>query len=167
MIAGAPDIKREIHPSAVIGERCVVWAFANIMADVVLGDDVSIGGCTEIGRGSTVGTGSRIGRGVFFPYHSTIGRYVFVGPHVVCTDDKHPKILAPGESYTAEPPTIEDYVSIGAGAVILPGVRIGHHAKIAAGAIVAKDVEPYTIVKCEPARVHQPSTTAQGWVYGR
>ena len=90
---------------------------------------------------------------------------MFIGPGVTCTDDRHPKILAPGESYTAEPPTIEDFVSIGAGAVILPGVRIGHHAKVAAGAIVTRHVAPHTLVRCLPARVVEPSGPAMGWIH--
>lgn len=165
-VGGAPREQRAIDPSAQFGLRCVVWAWTNIMADVVCGDDVSIGSRTEIGRGTTIGAKSRIGSGVFLPYSSIVGESVFIGPNVTATDDRHPKILSPGQRYTAEPPVIEDHVSIGAGAVILPGVRIGHHAKIAAGAIVAKDVDPHTIVKCAPARVHSPSITAAGWVHG-
>lgn len=153
-----------IDPSALIGLRSVVWHFSIIMADVVIGDDVSVGSRTEIGRGSVIGSGSRIGSGVFLPYSSFVGKSVFIGPNVTCTDDRHPKILAPGERYTAEPPVIEDHVSIGAGAVILPGVRIGHHAKIAAGAIVTSDVLPHTLVRCEPARVVTASRDTQAWV---
>ena len=43
-------------------------------------------------------------------------------------------------------PTVEDYCLIGAGAVLLGNIRIGHHAKIGAGAVVAEDVPPYATV---------------------
>lgn len=155
-----------IDPSARIGARSVVWHYSVIMAGVVIGDDCSIGSRTEIGKGSSIGHFTRIGSGVFLPYNSRVGLSVFIGPNVTCTDDKLPKILDPGESYTAQPPTIEDHVSIGAAAVILPGVLIGHHAKIAAGAIVTKDVEPYALIRCEPGRVVVPSETAERWVNG-
>lgn len=49
--------------------------------------------------------------------------------------------------------TIEDFVWIGTRAIILPGVRIGKGAVIAAGAVVHKDVEPFTIVGGIPAKV--------------
>lgn len=48
---------------------------------------------------------------------------------------------------------IEDYVFIGARAIILPGVKVGQGAVVAAGAVVTHDVVPYTIVAGVPARV--------------
>lgn len=51
------------------------------------------------------------------------------------------------------PVTIEDHVWIGARAIILPGVRIGEGAVVAAGAVVTRDVAPYTIVGGNPARL--------------
>lgn len=50
-------------------------------------------------------------------------------------------------------PTVEDYCLIGAGAVILGDIRIGHHAKIGAGAVVAEDVPPYATVVAPKMRV--------------
>lgn len=47
---------------------------------------------------------------------------------------------------------VGDRVWIGYRAVILPGVTIGEGAVIAAGAVVTRDVEPYTIVAGSPAR---------------
>lgn len=165
-VHGAHDPQRSIAASAIFGPHCVVWAFARVLDGCVIGEDVSIGAGTEIGHNSTIGDKTRIGANCFFPPRSTIGASVFVGPGVVCTDDRHPKILAPGESYTAQPPVIEDYVSIGAAAVLLPGVRIGHHARIAAGAIVAKDVEPFTLVRGERSRVVEPSADSVEWAHG-
>lgn len=49
--------------------------------------------------------------------------------------------------------TIEDYVWICSRAIILPGVTIGKGAVVAAGAVVNKDVEPYTVVGGVPAKV--------------
>jgi acetyltransferase-like isoleucine patch superfamily enzyme len=63
---------------------------------------------------------------------------VFVGPSVICTDDKYPRVNNP--NYQAAPPVIEDDVNIGAGAVILPGIRLGAGCTIGAGAVVTKDV---------------------------
>lgn len=50
-------------------------------------------------------------------------------------------------------PTVEDYCLIGAGAVLLGDIRIGHHAKIGAGAVVAEDVPPYATVVAPKMRV--------------
>ena len=51
------------------------------------------------------------------------------------------------------PVTIADRVWIGGGAIILPGVNIGEGAVIAAGAVVNRDVAPYTLVAGQPARL--------------
>lgn len=144
------DPQAKVDVTANLGNYIKVWAFAHIMPNVRLGDYCSVGGCAEIGRGSEIGSHARISYGVFLPYHSKIGDYAFIGPRVVFTDDRYPKVE--NEDYRAEPPVVEDHASIGAGAVILPGVKIGHHAMIGAGAVVVHDVEPYAVVVGNPAR---------------
>lgn len=142
-----------IHPTATIGGGTVVWSFATILADVTIGQDCSVGTCAEIGRGSHIGHSTRIGHGVFLPPGAIIGNGVFIGPNATFTDDKWPRSGNAG--YTAQPPIVEDGASIGAGAVVLPGVRIGAGATVGAGAIVAKDVPAGAIVRCEPARIRE------------
>lgn len=134
-----------ISASATIGKDCSIWRFVNIMDDVVIGDDVSIGGCSEIGRGTTIGNNTRIGYGVFIPNNSKIGRNVFIGPNTTFCDDKHPR--CGNVEYDAEPPTIEDLASIGAGVTVLPGITIGMGALVGAGSIVTKNVPPSTVVR--------------------
>ncbi|MCX6050768.1 MAG: acyltransferase [Chloroflexi bacterium] len=87
----------------------------------------------------------------------TIGNRVYTAPLVqmlavnhVYSDPTRPII---DQGITAEGITIEDDVWIGAGAVITDGVRIGQGAVVAAGAVVTKDVPPYTVVGGVPARV--------------
>jgi acetyltransferase-like isoleucine patch superfamily enzyme len=55
--------------------------------------------------------------------------------------------------YKPEGPTVEDSVTIGANATILPGVHIGEGAFIAAGAVVLRDVPPWTLVKGNPGQI--------------
>lgn len=150
-----PSPTNFIDESAQIGEGSVVWHYATVLADVEIGKHCSIGSGTEIGSGSVIGNSTRISAHVFLPANSIIGERVFIGPGVIATDDKHPR--ASNSSYVAEPPRIEHGVSIGAGAVILPGVHIKRGATIAAGAIVTRDVEPYEHVRGEPSRVKEYS----------
>lgn len=155
-----------VDPSAKVPASTSVWHFARVLADVVIGQHCSIGGGTEIGRGSTIGDYSRIGANCFLPPNAKIGQYVFVGPGCVFTDDRYPRVPAPGDPpYDARPPIIEDGASIGAGAVILPGIRIGMGARVAAGSVVTHDVAPGTVVKGSPARLHQHSAESfgKGW----
>lgn len=127
-----------IDPSAKLGERVKVWHFARVLKDAILQQDVSIGSGAEVGAGSYVGMESRIGAGVFLPPRSYIGRWVFIGPNTTFTDDKHPK--AGNKMYDYRPPYVEDGACIGAGVVVLPGVRIGANAVVGAGCVVTKDV---------------------------
>jgi UDP-2-acetamido-3-amino-2,3-dideoxy-glucuronate N-acetyltransferase len=159
-----PQMKREncfVDPTALIGGGSVIWHFARVLANCKIGKDVSIGGGAEIGRGTTIGDRTRISSGVFLPSNSRIGADVFIGPNVTCTDDRYPRTLKPGETYDALPPIIEDGASIGAGAVILPGVRIGKGSLVGAGCVVAKDVPDGMAVKGRAAQRFNLSAEAK------
>ena len=147
--------RASIDPSAKIGRNVKIWANANVLAGVTIGDNCSIGACSEIGKGSKIGKNSRISFGVFLPSNSVIGDDCFIGPSVTFTDDKNP--VCGNTDYHAQPPVMEMWSSIGAGAVILPGVRIGKGALVGAGSIVTKDVPPGVIVKGNPARIYERS----------
>jgi UDP-2-acetamido-3-amino-2,3-dideoxy-glucuronate N-acetyltransferase len=112
-----------IDPTAKLGEGTRVWHFAVILSDAVIGKDCNIGSHVEVGRGCVIGNRTRLSSGVFLPPNSRVGNDVFIGPGAIFTDDKFPR--ANNHEYRAQPPIIEDGASIGAGAVILPGVRIG------------------------------------------
>jgi UDP-2-acetamido-3-amino-2,3-dideoxy-glucuronate N-acetyltransferase len=146
-------ITHYIADSAQIGYGTRVWHFAVVLDDVVIGNGCSIGSGAEIGRGTKIGNYTRIGAHVFLPPNSVIGDKVFISPGVICCDDRFPRSMNPG--YLAEPPIIEDGASIGAGSVLLPGVRIGECAMIGAGSIVTKDVGDLGFVRCEQARAFE------------
>lgn len=113
-----------IREGARIGKRCVIGTFVDLQFDVTLGDDVKIFNQTQITGGSVIGNG------------------VFIGPGVQSMNDPYlaRHDLADYQARGLEPVTIGDYVFIGGGAILLPGVKIGERAKIAAGAVVTKDV---------------------------
>ena len=106
-----------------------------------------------------IGENSWIGQQCFF--HSaggiTIGKNVGIGPKVTIITSQHreeeldkPLIWCDQE---LEEVIIEDDCDIGTGAIILPGVRIGKGSVVGAGAVVTKDVPPYTIVAGVPAKI--------------
>lgn len=160
-----PTINAFIDPSATMPDSSVVWHFGRVLAQVRIGERVSIGGGAEIGRGSVIGDDSRISAGVFLPPNSIVGKSVFIGPNATFTDDPHPRVLKPGDPpYNALPPVIHDFAAIGAGAVICPGVTIGEGARVAAGAIVTKDVVPHGMVRGMPAR---PRTMPRQWEHAQ
>lgn len=140
-----------IDVTARIGEQTTVWHFAVIQQDVRIGHHCSIGSGAEIGRGSIIGNYSRVGAHVFLPPNSILEERVFISPGVVCCDDRFPR--CGNTAYQAEPPYFESGCSVGAGSVVLPGVRIGAGALVGAGSIVTRDVPAHTHVRGEPARV--------------
>ncbi|AVT15475.1 isomerase [Paracidovorax avenae] len=122
-----------VLPGARIGKDCNINAQCFVENDVVLGDRV------------TVKSGVYLWDGVFL--HND----VFVGPNVTFTNDKFPRSKKYPEHF---PKTIVcEGASIGGGAVILPGVRIGRGAMIGAGAVVTKNVPPFAIVVGNPAQI--------------
>jgi len=80
----------------------------------------------------------------------TIGNHVDIASEVMVWTSQH-DIHSPSFSAVEAPVTIEDYVFIGPRAIILPGVTIGTGAIVAAGAVVTKDVEPFSVVGGVPA----------------
>ncbi len=85
-----------------------------------------------------------------------LGEGVMVGPKVTFITSGHPVDPAERRVYlTGEPIDVADNVWIGAGATILPGVSIGRDAVVAAGAVVADDVPPASLVAGPKATVRR------------
>jgi len=158
---GAPDLSA----LARLGVGVIIEAGVLIFhpESIEIGDNVYVGHNTIL-KGyykntMRIGDGTWIGQQCFL--HSaggiTIGRNVGIGPAVkIITShheaaDKSKPILHTPISFS--PVVIEDDADIGIGAIILPGVTIGKGAQVGAGAVVCKDVEPYSIVGGVPAKL--------------
>ncbi len=115
-----------------IGERCLVGSNSVLNGYTVVGDR------------------SRINTLVALPQSMVIGKGVFIAPMVTFSDNKY---SIPG--YGNEGAVIEDYVRIGIGARILPGLRVGRGSIVGAAAVVTKDVPEKAIVIGNPARVYK------------
>lgn len=145
------DERAKVHGSAVLDEGVTIWAFASVHMGVHLGKNVGVGEHTYIGPYARVGERTRIGQGCFIVDHLTIGTNVFIAPHVCFTNDRYPIPFHP--TFKREDSVVEDDVSIGMNATILPGVRLGRGCRVGAGAVVTRDVAPYTTVVGNPAKV--------------
>jgi len=162
MDPGPPEVRgvsADIHPTVKLGQGTVVWSYAVLCAGVKTGENCSVGSTVYIGRNTTLGDGVRINGGCHLTDRMTVGNNVFFGPNVTTMNDRYPRAGNP--FYKIEPPIIEDDVSVGAGATILPGVRLGQGCTIGAGAVVTKDVAPWTTVMGCPARATGPTKLRQ------
>ncbi len=154
-----------VHPTAIcesssVGDGTKVWAFAHVMDGAVVGqscnlaDRVFVESGVRIGDRVTVKNHAMIFRGV------TIEDDVFVGPGVVFTNDRYPRSPRMAEvsaRYRREaswlvPTHIRRGATLGAGAVILPGVDVGAYATVGAGSVVTQSVAAHRLVMGNPAR---------------
>lgn len=104
-------------------------------------------------RGASIGEHCNIGNNAFLDGRRglTIGNRVATGAEIMIYTLQH-DIDSPSFDVAGGPVIIEDYVYIGPRAIILPNVRVGYGAVIAAGAVVTKDVPAYAVVGGAPAR---------------
>ncbi len=145
-----------IHPtadvqSAKIGAGTRIWQFVVVLPDCTIGTDCNICAHCFFENDVVVGNRVTIKCGVQLWDGLRIGDDVFVGPNVSFTNDKFPRSKNSG--YRPLATEIEDGASIGAGAVVLPGIRIGRNAMIGSGSVVTRSVPPNAIVVGNPARV--------------
>ncbi len=154
----------------LVGRDCAIGPNAVVFYDVVIGHNTLLGDGASLREQVRVGHHCLISRHVTVNYNSTIGDHtrvldlthitgnctvgsnVFISTLVATVNDNvviereydESKILGP---------QIEDGATVGAAAILLPGVRIGQGAFVASGAVVTKDVGPFDLVMGIPAKV--------------
>jgi acetyltransferase-like isoleucine patch superfamily enzyme len=144
-----------IHPTANVDKRCKIglgtkiWINAQIRENAVIGNNCIISKDTYIDHGVNIGSNTKIQNGVSIYNGVTIEDDVFIGPNATFTNDKIPRAFSP--SWKIIPTIIKRGASIGANATIICGVTIGEYSMVAAGSVVTKDVEPYSLVMGNPA----------------
>lgn len=139
-----------IYAGCLIGEACLIGDGASIRENVRMGDRCIIGRNVTINYDAQIGNDVRIQDGTHITGGCIIGRGTFIGVNVTTSNDKRREIVD-YEFVGATPPVIGEWCLIGSGANILPGVRIGDGAVIAAGALVTKDVPAGDFVAGVPA----------------
>ena len=131
----------QIRERARIGCNCIIARNCYIEFDVVVGDNVKIQNNASLYVGLTVEDG------------------VFIGPHVIFTNDKLPRAITPhgarksaADWHVGE--TLVRYgAALGAGVVVVTGVTIGRWAMVGSGSVVTMDVPDHALVVGNPGRV--------------
>ncbi len=140
-----------ICESSDIGKDTRIWAFAHVLPGASIGsqcnicDHVFVENDVIIGSRVTVKCGVQLWDGI------TLEDEVFIGPNATFTNDPFPRSKQYPEQFPRT--VICRGASIGANATILPGLTIGQHAMIGAGAVVTRSVPANAIVIGNPARI--------------
>ncbi|MDJ1501457.1 acyltransferase [Xanthocytophaga agilis] len=139
-VKGKPMFKNEGHVS--IGNQVRIWSVIQ-QAKIFVGKGATL----------SIGDNSRVnGVHISASERIEIGKNVRMAPYTIIMDDDFHDPSNHFSSGKKAPIIIEDDVWIATRAIILKGVTIGRGSVIAAGAVVSKDVEPYTVVAGVPAK---------------
>lgn len=144
-----PNVQAASISDVTLGENVKIYSFTNLYG-CKIGDNTQIGTFVEIQKGVVIGKNCKISSHTFICSGVTISDRCFIGHGVIFCNDKKP--IVDESDWIPQPILIEDDVSIGSGAVILPGVTIHTGALIAAAAVVTKDVQAGMTVVGNPAR---------------
>lgn len=158
----ANDAPHRLINDVEFGDDVVVFSFTNLYG-CRIGDNTRIGPFVEIQRGASIGTNCKVQSHTFVCDGVEIGDEVFVGHGVMFINDKNPRAttesgkLQTDDDWELQRTVVERGASLGSGAVILGGIRIGEGAVVGAGAVVTRDVAPGETVAGSPARPLRPS----------
>jgi UDP-2-acetamido-3-amino-2,3-dideoxy-glucuronate N-acetyltransferase len=150
------------HPTAVIDEGCKIaqgvkiWHFSHIMPNCIIGENCNIGQNVVISPEVVLGKNVKIQNNVSIYTGVTCDDDVFLGPSMVFTNVINPRSAINRKNEYAKT-HVGKGASIGANATIVCGHDIGEYAFIGAGAVVTKNVQPYSLWVGNPAK-------QMGWI---
>lgn len=151
-----------VHPSSIvdegaqIGKGTRIWHFSHLMSTCKVGERCNIGQNVYIDSHVVIGNGVKIQNNVSVYHGVIVEDDVFLGPSMVFTNVINPRSFIERKNEFKNT-LIRKGATIGANATILCGIEIGAYAMIGAGAVVTKNVLPYSIMTGNPAR-------QSGWV---
>lgn len=143
--------------NTTIGENTKIYdeELSNIRG-ATIGSNCVIHSHVWFGEGVKIGNNVKVQAMSFIPEGVIIEDDVFIGPRVTFTNDKYPEVSKDRGEEKWKPliTIVRKGASIGAGAVILPGIIIGENSRIGAGAVVTKNVPDNVVVCGNPAQIH-------------
>jgi carbonic anhydrase/acetyltransferase-like protein (isoleucine patch superfamily) len=146
-----------------IGTGTMIGCHVSLSAGMVPGHDLGEETVLRIGDRCVIGRGSHI-----VAHHSiVIGHDVYTGPYVYITDQNHsyrdPDLPIGRQWPTNTAVEIGSGSWLGAGAIVLPGARIGRNVVVAAGSVVRGQVPDRCVVAGVPAKVVREYVAGSGW----
>lgn len=139
-----------VSDASKIGAGTKVWINVQVREETTVGEDCILGKDVYIAEFVKIGNRCKIQNGVSVFTGVTIEDDVFVGPDATFTNDIVPRAFKTDWKIVST--HVKKGASIGANATIICGVTLGEYCMVAAGSVVTKDVEPYSLVMGNPAR---------------
>ena len=149
----------DVSPRASIGPSTRIWHGVQVREGVQIGSECVIGKNVYIDFGVRIGNRCKIQNNVSVFHGAQLEDGVFIGPHACITNDRLPRAITPqgelkgNDDWVVGPVLLRYGCSIGAGAIILPGVTVGRFALVGAGAVVTRSVPEHALVVGNPARI--------------
>ena len=140
-----------VDEGATIGSGSRVWHWAHVCSGAVIGDRCSLGQNVFIANKVHIGSNVKIQNNVSIYDNVTLEDNVFCGPSMVFTNVYNPRSAVSRKDEYLDT-HVEQGVTLGANCTIVCGIRLGSHAFIGAGAVVTRNVKPYSLMAGVPAR---------------
>tara|TARA_B100001057_G_C22865691_1_gene956405 strand:- start:1219 stop:1713 length:495 start_codon:yes stop_codon:yes gene_type:complete len=140
-----------VDDGAIIGEETKIWHFCHVSMNAVIGKNCNLGQNVFVDNGVSIGKNCKIQNNVSIYNSVTIEDDVFCGPSMVFTNVYNPRATVERKDEFRKT-LVKKGSTIGANATIVCGVTLGEYCFIAAGAVINKDVEPYSLMAGVPAR---------------
>ncbi|HHX60638.1 MAG TPA: transferase [Epulopiscium sp.] len=141
-----------IYTGTIIGKKTLLGDFCSIREECQIGDNCLISRNVSINYNTRIGNNTKIMDNTHITGDMVIGENVFISALVVTTNDNTMGRTEYNSDHVVGP-VIEDNVTVGAGANILPNVKIGYNSIVGAGAVVTKDVPDNKVVMGVPAKI--------------
>jgi len=140
-----------IDQGAIIGKGTKIWHFTHIMSGAKLGENCNLGQNVVVSTDVELGNNVKVQNNVSIYTGVICEDDAFLGPSMVFTNIINPRSAVIRKDQYATT-LVRKGASIGANATIICGNEIGRFAFIGAGAVVNRDVKPYSLVVGNPAR---------------
>ena len=146
-----------VDPTAIIdnnvslGSGTRVWHFVHIMGGARIGKDCIVADYVSVGRDVIIGDNVKLENRATVYEGVTIEDDVFIGPHVVFTNDPYPRSF--DKDWQILPTLVKQGSSIGARTIVVCGFTIGEYAMVGAGSVVTCNIPPHALGYGNPARI--------------